>query len=1415
MNSYHVNREFFATAASETCSISSSSSCSIAPSSRSQRIGSELPPLRPGSSNRCPSCNLPFNNSNKRKLIDSNCGHAKCYACMFKNQKCLLCQKGAFSRNRFRCQSLRGSPVPSTKEEEPIKRRSICNASSESGFQSYNTSMSSLEDRNAIRRRIEDFVYGGAANGGGGTEDDLLSSAGGYEDREMDRESMVSGQSSFSELRPSSVRSMSTSSSFFRNNQKRHSMISWRKLKHSTGSSSMSFVDSASYAAPKRTFQVPNTLKEEDEENFNNTLKKDSKRLQYPLKTLYFGHDDDFADFDVVGPGEDLVNRRWVFTDSVHHLGSDLPTNAGIIISGLPGTGKTALVKHMIRQSSFGRKGCKNARKLEPPTTVDILSSSVIAYHFCQSYNAPTCSIPEFVHSLASLLFQSVIPYRQVLLDDPDLQKRLSLSACLINPRRSFVEGILLPLKDLFQDERDLKSIVIDGLDEAEIHRTDNRETISTFISDTLPEFPPWLKVIVTLNAETQEEIQKLLPFHRLSLDRSTDDERVMKDVSGYVSKTIKRHEDTMMDNIRPASYGIWRPTSPGPKSPIDLLISHFLGPPYYGNILFIRLTLDLISRNFLKIKSSNLHVLPISLSQIYLLEFNLKFPSSASFEPYRNILSVLVTPLNPLTVNSLYQAVITLESNSTLSMEEFKKMCNFLNRFLMIRNDDTIIFRHTSFRNWLIRRNNPHDRKYLCDPRMGHAGLARRLIKMGNLGPEPTLELGHHVLKANMFRPPKSVVPTINDDAQSVNETDPINPYIRSVDVQAIQDASENLDAALSCPRNLMAPNIVISRLLLICGADPNSVSPLFDNAPILGIFSRKNYPEMVALLLKFGADVNKTNERGQTPLLMHLLEEYRYDDDASAEILDLLILQHNCDVKTCDSDGQTPLSVAAHYGHIKALEYILPYYRDLSETDEESLQNALVAACISGQIDAVESLLRVSTAINGNSVIHGETPLTAASKNGHDYVVAILLRREGLINVNETNLTGYTPMQVAIKNGHWAIVELLMKAGSVALDKVDSDGRSCLMMASMNGDVNILEFLLSNLDENILNLTDSKGYTALHWAVMSNKATSVSALLARNASIEISDKEGQSPLHKAASLGLVPILKLLLEPRKNESPDLNAYDNEGLRPVDRAIMGDHVPAIMCFLKKGAKLGQSTWTLAKCKPSVLLILLNKLLEDGNVLFSKGRLSDSSHRYEYALKRLPSSNDLNTFPQHRGVFLRVKVHLLLNLSRSRRKNEEFAKAIDAASSVLDFQNDCYQAYWYRAKAIKDAIDAEAYNPDDGKPWNLDHVINDLTEAVRLEPQDKDLTRFTILVKTLKNKQNSSNNNYEAAAGGAIKKTVAEVHSPNLDKIQALEIIEDDRVPPPTPQDPPPPLSPTPKKLNSLPSSPVKDILIQN
>ena len=89
------------------------------------------------------------------------------------------------------------------------------------------------------------------------------------------------------------------------------------------------------------------------------------------------------------------------------------------------------------------------------------------------------------------------------------------------------------------------------------------------------------------------------------------------------------------------------------------------------------------------------------------------------------------------------------------------------------------------------------------------------------------------------------------------------------------------------------------------------------------------------------------------------------------------------------------------------------------------------------------------------------------------------------------------------------------------------------------------------------------------------------------------------------------------------------------------------------------------------------MILLNKLLEDGNTLFRNGKYDAAAYRYEYALKRIPrlkhsdtvsqvennindESSKLKDRPKQRNrekddVFAQLKSHLLLNLSRTKRK----------------------------------------------------------------------------------------------------------------------------------------------------------------
>ena len=67
------------------------------------------------------------------------------------------------------------------------------------------------------------------------------------------------------------------------------------------------------------------------------------------------------------------------------------------IYSYVPSTTPSASMSgHAFRSSSIHNKSClKN------------LASKVVAYHFCQADNAPTCLVPEFVHSIAAQLSQA------------------------------------------------------------------------------------------------------------------------------------------------------------------------------------------------------------------------------------------------------------------------------------------------------------------------------------------------------------------------------------------------------------------------------------------------------------------------------------------------------------------------------------------------------------------------------------------------------------------------------------------------------------------------------------------------------------------------------------------------------------------------------------------------------------------------------------------------------------------------------------------------------------------------------------------------------------------------------------------------------------------------------------------------
>ena len=127
--------------------------------------------------------------------------------------------------------------------------------------------------------------------------------------------------------------------------------------------------------------------------------------------------------------------------------------------------------------------------------------------------------------------------------------------------------------------------------------------------------------------------------------------------------------------------------------------------------------------------------------------------------------------------------------------------------------------------------------------------------------------------------------------------------------------------------------------------------------------------------------------------------------------------------------------------------------------------------------------------------------------------------------------------------------------------------------------------------------------------------------------------------------------------------------------------------------------------------------MLNKLLEDGNTLYKKGRFEDASVRYTYAAKRVPLSQDSS----QQAVFLQLHLHLLLNLSRCKRKQQEYGEAARLASEALSLAPSCPEAYHARAKANHAA-------------GSLQSALRDLTQAVRVAPQNRELHRILLDLK---------------------------------------------------------------------------------
>uniref|UniRef100_A0A8C2D9X8 Tetratricopeptide repeat, ankyrin repeat and coiled-coil containing 1a n=1 Tax=Cyprinus carpio TaxID=7962 RepID=A0A8C2D9X8_CYPCA len=1000
-----------------------------------------------------------------------------------------------------------------------------------------------------------------------------------------------------------------------------------------------------------------------------------------------------------------FVGRDWLFQrlEEVLTGGGKASEGKGAVIIGNVGFGKTAVVSRLVALSCHGgrmrqiasnspeatpqRADAHQINQLNPPSqsplhsnscpptpdthrhregAVKRLASKVVAYHYCQADNTYTCLVPEFVHSVSALLCRAprLNAYRELLLKETHLQSLLSLRSCVQDPAAAFRKGVLEPLT-LLRKERKIPEedyiILVDGLNEAEYHKPDYGDTIATFITKIISKFPIWLKLIVTIRVNVVE-VTSLLPFPIISLDDFHDNKDITSDLTSYIEHRID-HSPDILSNI--AINGKADPAN------ISKLSAHLVARSQ-GSYLYLKLTLDLFEKGHLVIKSSSYKVIPVSLSELYLLQCNMKFPSASAFERVLPLLNVALASLHPLTDEQLFRALNSGSMRGELEWEDFQQRMDALSCFLIGRRDRTRMFCHPSFREWLVWRADGDSTDFLCDPRGGHALMAFMLSRQeGKLNRQQTMELGHHILKAHIFK---------GHSKRTGVSSSILQPLW-------ISYSTDSLSAALSSLRNLYTPNVKVSRLLILGGASVCYHTEVLNSAPVLCVQSHLGHLEMAALLLECGAPVDGQSENGMTCLC--------YASAAGHLPLVTLLCKKGAKVDHSDKSGQCALVHAALRGHAEIVQYLREQEWS-SDLKNKALQQALIAASSMGH-----------TQIDGYDTLWGETALTAAAGRGKLEGCVFLLDQGA--SVTQPNRRGVAPIFNAVRHGHTQIAELFLQR-SADVNCSDKHGRSLLMVAASEGHLETVDFLLSQ--GACMTAVDKEGLTPLGWACLKGQKKVVEFLVERGAQIDHTDKHGRTPLDLAAFYGDAEIVHYLVEC----GAVIEHMDYSGMRPLDRAIGSRNTSVVVTLLKKGAKLGNAAWAMATSKPDILIILLQRLMEEGNLLYKKGKMKEAAQRYQYALRKFPREG----FGEDLKAFRELRVSLYLNLSRCRRKTNDFGMAEEFATKALELKPKSYEAFYARARAKRSSRQFAA-------------ALADLYEAARLCPSNREIRRLLVRV----------------------------------------------------------------------------------